>query len=185
MSKKLLFVGLMTVAVIAITVLAGASLETEVDDSEAATTSQSFRANVVRVIDGDTLTVRVKKGQEYDVGIEGDIVDVRLIGIDAPEINWKESSGECFGFASRKYLQSLLRNKEIVLQPDSVQPARDKYGRYLFYVYFNEKNVSYRVLRKGYARELTIGNGYDKQKTFRKAAVLAQKGDQGLWGQCD
>ena len=55
-------------------------------------------ARVERVIDGDTIVVRIGRGTER----------VRLIGIDAPEVAKRGEPGECFGDEATRILCGLV-----------------------------------------------------------------------------
>jgi endonuclease YncB( thermonuclease family) len=67
---------------------------------------------VVKVTDGDTITILDADNTEYKV---------RLTGIDAPE------RGQPYGSASRKHLASLVAGKEVFVESDK----QDIYGREL------------------------------------------------------
>ena len=56
---------------------------------------------VSRVIDGDTI----------DVSIDGEVVTVRLIGIDAPETEFSPTGAECYGSESSSYLKIICWEK--------------------------------------------------------------------------
>lgn len=75
-----------------------------------------FAAQVVRVVDGDTLQVRVRIWLDQDV-----VVLARLRGIDAPELH-----GPCkaVGIAARDALTALVGDGVVTLR----HVAADKYG---------------------------------------------------------
>lgn len=76
-------------------------------------------AEVVRVVDGDTLAVRARiwLGQTVEV-------DVRLAGIDAPELRGKCAEERQRAEAARAYLARLAEGKSVRL----TEVARDKFG---------------------------------------------------------
>jgi len=79
-----------------------------------------FQVRLVRVADGDTITVRDLRGEE---------LKVRLVGIDTPEL------GTAASFRSALYAAELLEGaREIWLEPDTKR-ATDKYGRTLGWVW--------------------------------------------------
>lgn len=138
-------------------------------------------ATTTRVIDGDTITVTTKQGADT----------VRLIGVDAPEITWPSDSNdlsepqpECFGMEARGFLQELVVDRRVKLAGDSSQPARDKYGRRLAYVYVNGSLINKQLLKTGHARELSVGDGYARQASFSVASESARENNRGLWKQC-
>ena len=81
---------------------------------------------VKQVIDGDTITLDNNRRLRY-------------IGIDAPEIYYKEKKAQPFGYAARTYNQLLIGNSKIYLMYD--QEKMDVYHRLLAYV-FDRKKIS-------------------------------------------
>jgi len=81
-----------------------------------------YEAQVLRVIDGDTLDLFIDLG--FKVGFN---TRIRMIGIDTPE-KWHP-----YGKVVKAYLQQELEGKTIFLDVTK----KDKYGRYLGVVYLN------------------------------------------------
>ena len=135
-------------------------------------------ANLIRVVDGDTLLVELNRKHEH----------VRLIGIDSPESVKPESPIECYGEEAKAYLNSLLsKESEIFLQYDRTQGERDRFGRILSYVFtIDEKNLAEEMLRNGYAREYNYqkGNPYLLRNIFTKDEAEAKRERKGLWAVC-
>ena len=76
--------------------------------------------NVVRVVDGDTLNVRLRGGSQ---------VSVRMLGIDTPE------RGRCGADDATANLRRLAPvGSTVHLVSDRTQAAKDRYGRLLRYV---------------------------------------------------
>lgn len=111
---------------------------------------------IVRVIDGDTIEVKI-----------GDNVEsVRLIGIDAPEMDeeTKQKAVE-----SKQYLEGLLKNQKIYLEKDETQDDRDVYNRLLRYVYLEDKTlVNKEMIESDMAEEYTFILPYKYQREFRE-----------------
>ena len=84
-----------------------------------------YEAEVLRVIDGDTLDLFVDLG--FKVGFN---TRIRMIGIDTPE-KWHP-----YGKVVKAYLQEILEGKVILLDVTK----KDKYGRYLGVVYLNKND---------------------------------------------
>ena len=91
---------------------------------------------VVTVFDGDTIAL--------DDGRK-----VRLIGVDAPEVESPYRKREPFGDESRAYLSALILEKNISLVVGD--PPKDRYGRTLAYVYLGDVLVNGRIIRDGWA----------------------------------
>jgi len=89
-------------------------------------TTESFvEATIVRVVDGDTIVVKLKGREEK----------VRLIGIDCPEsVHADESRNTAAGKRASEFTSSILPSGTIVyLQKD--ESDRDQHGRLLRYVW--------------------------------------------------
>lgn len=127
-----------------------------------------FWARVVRVQDGDTLTV-VRKNL--------DLITVRLYGIDAPE------NGQAFGRQAARKL-SALANKKIVLV-EEVQ-KRDRYGRLVGIVKFEGRDLASEMLESGLA---WVTPRYCTRKEncggYWAGVHQARKSGLGLWRQPD
>jgi micrococcal nuclease len=90
---------------------------------------------VVKVYDGDTITVATKLPYENSPYYR---FSVRLKGIDCPEIKTKNKDEKECATLARDYLRDLLMDKMILLK----EVELEKYGRILAHVYYEEKNVS-------------------------------------------
>ena len=101
-------------------------------------------AKVVKVYDGDTITVACK----YPV--RGNTLyrfSVRLAGIDAPEMDANSSAERLAATISRNELHRLIFNETIQL--DNVRT--EKYGRLLADVYLHDLHVNDWLLNNDYA----------------------------------
>lgn len=93
---------------------------------------------VSRVIDGDTVVINGES--------------VRLLGIDTDE-----RGGDCYQDA-KKRLEELILNKEVRLESD--ERDKDRYGRYLRYLFIEEENVNLKMVEEG----LAIARFYEDKK---------------------
>jgi endonuclease YncB( thermonuclease family) len=92
---------------------------------------------VVDVTDGDTIEVRTK----------GKRRDVRLIGIDTPEVF---GGRECGGHEASASMKRLLdRGDGVMLIRDRSQDNRDRYGRLLRYVERGGTDVGKKQIGRG------------------------------------
>ncbi|MFH1527939.1 MAG: thermonuclease family protein [Bacteroidota bacterium] len=106
-----------------------------------------YKANVISVYDGDTITVNIDLGMNVWANKE----KIRFARIDAPEIRGKSREK---GLKSRDYLRELLLNKKVILQ--TIKDRKEKYGRYLAEVWLeisdnNFVNVNDLLVEKNFA----------------------------------
>jgi len=142
-------------------------------------------ASVSRIVDGDTIRVVFGDGTED--------VPVRLIGIDTPEsrrnnraeLQSKESEKTvdeivAMGKAASKHMSSILsKGDRVQLEFDAGE--KDKYGRYLAYVWKGEEMVNSRMVADGYASLLTIAPNVKYANLFRTLYAEAREAKRGLW----
>ena len=142
------------------------------DPPTAGPSERSARADVVRVIDGDTIVVRL--GDRED--------DVRYIGIDTPETVKPGTPVQCFGPRAHDFNERIVAGREVRLVFD--RERRDVYGRLLAYVYVGDRFVNAELVRRGYARTLTIPPNDSHAGLFHRLAAAAGRAGRGLWGRC-
>lgn len=132
----------------------------------------SATAEVIRVVDGDTIKVSV----------EDRIEDVRYIGVDTPESVTPGEPVECFGREAGSFNERLVAGREVRLRFD--RERRDVYGRLLAYVYVGPRLVNAELVRRGYARTLTIAPNDSRAGLFARLEAEAGRAGRGLWGAC-
>lgn len=100
--------------------------------------SSSEAGKVVRVADGDTVTVAARGGGK---------VNVRLYGIDAPEVRHKETPGQAYGRQARQALKELTLGRDVRVEVVDV----DTHGRSVGMVFARGVNVNLAMVRDGWA----------------------------------
>ncbi|HWH35814.1 MAG TPA: thermonuclease family protein [Acidimicrobiales bacterium] len=132
-------------------------------------------AEVVRVIDGDTIVVRIGSAEER----------VRLLGIDTPESVDPRSPVECYGpEASQRTAELLPPGTPIRLVRDV--EGRDRYSRLLAYVYRADDGafVNLDLVRRGFADVLSVAPNLAHADELASAAESARGEGAGLWSAC-
>ena len=127
---------------------------------------------VVDVVDGDTIEVR----------LDGEVEDVRYIGIDTPESVAPDQPVECFGPEASDANERLVGDRRVRLEFDAER--RDRYGRLLAYVYLGERFVNAELLRDGFATTLTIPPNDSFAGLFDRLEQEAGNAGRGLWAAC-
>lgn len=126
---------------------------------------------VRRVIDGDTIEVRIPDGHTEVV---------RYIGMNSPEVHHPETGEEPGGRAARMVNETLLRGKRVELAFD-VQ-HRDRHGRLLAYVFANGEHVNAVLVEQGYANASTYAPNVCYADRYRRLEREARDANRGLWG---
>jgi micrococcal nuclease len=129
-------------------------------------------APVTRVVDGDTIEVRLGGRSE----------DVRLIGVDTPETVKPDTPVQCFGERASHFTKRRLTGRRVRLVFGVER--RDVYGRLLAYVYLHGRFFNPILVRRGLARSLTIPPNDRFAPRFRRLELAAARTGRGLWGAC-
>ncbi len=136
-------------------------------------------AQLVRVIDGDTIDVSITGGPA---------TRVRLIGMDTPETVDPNRPVMCFGAEATAKTKELLAQSsgELILVKDVSET--DKYGRILRYVYFKSGSstlmLNEELVRWGFAQVSTYPPDVRYQELFTNLTREARDAKRGLWNAC-
>ncbi len=121
---------------------------------------------ISRVIDGDTIVLN--NGYK-----------VRLIGIDAPEIEHENIPAEEFGYESKRFLKETAEGKRCMLEYEPSE-TYDKYGRLLAYVFVYNKLLNSEIIKQGYALVYTRFP-FSKEAEFINLEKEARRKGVGIW----
>ena len=146
-----------------------------IEPTQQPTPTQAFKKDlysVIKVIDGDTITVN----------IDGKIETIRLIGIDSPESVDPRKPVQCFGKEASDKAREVLMGKRITIELDPTQGDKDKYKRLLRFVFLEDgTNFNKLMIEEGYAHEYTYNVPYEYQDEFKVAELNAREEKRGLW----
>lgn len=117
-----------------------------------------IQGEVIKVIDGDTITVKTKKKE----------VKIRLYGIDAPE------KKQDYGKKSTRLLDKLIDNEKVQVYVVDT----DRYGRAVGKVFFEGEYINAVMVRKGAAWHY---KKYSKDIELAIAEEWARQEREGLW----
>lgn len=131
-------------------------------------------AEVVAVVDGDTIEVKTSAGESR----------VRIIGIETPEIGRDGAAGDCYAIEARNFLDELLYGRKVELQSDSTQADVDAYGRLLRHVDVDGQSAAVLAIAAGTGYEYTYDKSYEGQSDHLAAEAAARDERVGLWGAC-
>jgi micrococcal nuclease len=125
-----------------------------------------LRGTVTRVVDGDTVDVRLA-GERSE--------RVRLIGIDSPERR------ECGYAAATLRTRTLALGRAVLLRGNRTQDTRDRHGRLLAYVWAGKRDVGETLVRGGFARVYVFERPFLRLGAYRRAEQVGRLSQQGLW----
>jgi micrococcal nuclease len=129
----------------------------------------SLDGTVVRVVDGDTIHVR----------IDAHVEKVRYIGVNTPEVHHPRKGEEPGGREAAEVNRRLIEGKTVRLELDVRE--RDRYGRLLAYVWVGDVMINAELVRLGYAQVMTVPPNVRYQQLFLKLQREAREAGRGLW----
>jgi endonuclease YncB( thermonuclease family) len=131
-----------------------------------------FHAQVIKIVDGDTIKVVDRYGNKHSV---------RLVGIDSPERD------QPYGYEAHKSLEMLLDKKKIKI----ISPKKgislftmDRYRRVLGKVMLDDKDINLLQVRRGMAwhfKKYIKDQELEDQKIYSLAEDKARAKIIGLW----
>ena len=122
---------------------------------------------------------RVKDGDTIKAITNGEAIEVRLVGIDAPELSVKKHlPGQPFSLKAKEHLAALILDKVVTVK----SYGKDRNGQSLCEVFVKGVNINLEMVRFGYAevhrgkpvKGLDIATYRDTEKAAKTKAV-------GIW----
>lgn len=123
--------------------------------------SEIITGKVVKVSDGDTITILTEKNEQ---------VRIRFSGVDCPE------KSQEFGQKAKEFTANLCAGKQVKV----ISQSKDRYGRVLGVVMVDGVNVNKELLKEGLAWHY---KQYDKSKEFANLESQARRKKIGLWAE--
>jgi micrococcal nuclease len=132
-------------------------------------------ADVLRVVDGDTIDIRDD--------VRGRL-RVRVLGIDTPETKKPGFDVACWGPEATEFARSTMLGQRVALQPDPTQDRTDRYGRTLAYlVRADGFDYAIEAARAGTAKSYAYGGvPVSRHAAIEAAETEARAATRGLWG---
>lgn len=154
--------------------------------AESQPVAERFRARIVRVIDGDTITARLPSGTRKTV---------RVIGIDTPEARKPGVRVECGANSATRYMGKLAFRKRdgrkvgqnVRLTTDPTQDRIDRYGRLLAYVtrLSDGTDLGGAIVRAGWAMPYVYdASPFERLGSYESAGRQAETRGRGVWAAC-
>ncbi|WP_052342694.1 thermonuclease family protein [Bacillus sp. EB01] len=129
-------------------------------------------AEIVKNIDGDTVTVKVRGKEET----------IRLLLVDTPETQHPRLGVQPFGPEASDFAKEILYpGRKVEIEP-GINYGRDKYGRLLAYIYVDGEMFNERLLEEGLARVAYVYPPNTKYvDVFYDIQDEAKKKEKGIW----
>lgn len=131
--------------------------------------AQTLTGRVVRIADGDTITVLDSSNTQHRI---------RLEGIDAPE------SHQAFGSQSKKNLSDMVFDQDVSI----VYQKTDQYGRLVGKITLGGRDINLEQVRAGMAwhyKEYQREQSPEDRELYARAEDDARAARRGLWQDAD
>jgi micrococcal nuclease len=160
--------------------------------SQNSSKTRVYNGRITRVVDGDTLKVKVKKRTRT----------VRVLGIDTPESKKPNTPVQCGALeASSSAVRWAFKHRAdynrdglydagshgyvVKLRTDNTQTLTDKYGRLLAYVSRGSSDFGKYQVSAGWAKLFIFAsNPFKRVESYNAALDRARESGRGAWSLC-
>lgn len=130
------------------------------------------RVTFSNCIDGDTA----------EIILNSEKVKVRFLAVDTPETKHPTKGEEPFGKEASNYTcDRLKKSKKIEIELDSNSDEKDKYDRYLVWIFVDDSLLQDELISKGYAKVAYLYDDYKYTSTLQESEKYAKAEKLGIW----
>ena len=130
------------------------------------------QVKLISVVDGDTAKFTLNK----------DTVTVRFLGINTKETVHPEIGEEAYGKDASNFTKEKLENAtKIEMEFDSSADEKDKYGRYLAWIWIDDVLLQNLLVEKGLAETYMLQNNYKYAGLLQESEETAKNNKLGIW----
>ena len=123
-------------------------------------------------IDGDTAVFKMDKRN----------IKVRFLAVDAPELKHFDTEEQPYAKEASNYTCKKLKNaKKIELEFDEKSKKKDKYNRYLAWVFIDDKLLQNELVKNGYVKVTYLYDDYKYIDVLKKSEEKAKQSKKGIY----
>lgn len=127
-------------------------------------------------VDGDTARFIMNKEE----------IKVRFLAIDTPETNHPKKGEEPYGREAKEYTCNKITNaSKIELEFDDNSDKKDKYNRYIAWVFVDDSLLQSELVLNGYARVAYLYGDYKYKDILNENMEKAKKDEVGIFSKVD
>ena len=136
-----------------------------------------------------------KKEVEFKSCIDGDTarfimdkeeIKVRFLAIDTPETNHPKKGEEPYGKEAKEFTCNRITNaSKIELEFDDNSDKKDKYNRYLAWVYVDDSLLEEELVQNGLAKVAYLYGDYSYTDELKKVEEEAKENKVGMYSDID
>lgn len=133
-----------------------------------------IEVELVKVIDGDTAKFKMN----------GEQITVRFLGINTKETVDPEIGEEVWGKEASDFTKEKLENAtKIELEFDEVADEKDKYDRYLSWIWIDDELLQNLLVENGLAENYMLQNNYKYAGMLQESEENAKNNKLGIWSE--
>ena len=136
--------------------------------------TNKIEVELVEVIDGDTAKFKMN----------GEQITVRFLGINTKETVDPEIGEEVWGKEASDFTKEKLENvTKIELEFDEVADEKDKYDRYLSWIWIDDELLQNLLVENGLAENYMLQNNYKYAGMLQESEENAKNNKLGIWSE--
>ena len=134
--------------------------------------TNKIEVELVETVDGDTAKFKMNGNQ----------ITVRFLGINTKETVDPEIGEEAWGKEASDFSKIKLKNAtKIELEFDSSAEEKDKYDRYLAWIWVDDALLQNLLVEKGLAENYMLQNNYKYAGMLQESEEVAKHNKLGIW----
>lgn len=134
--------------------------------------ANKIKVELVETVDGDTAKFKM----------DGEQITVRFLGINTKETVHPEIGEEEWGKEASDFSKDKLENAtKIELEFDSSADEKDKYDRYLAWIWVDDELLQNLLVQNGLAETYMLQNNYKYAGMLQESEEVAKNNKLGIW----
>lgn len=143
-------------------------------ENEENSNTNKIEVKLVSPVDGDTAKFTAN----------GETATVRFLGINTKETVHPEIGEEAWGKEASNYTKEKLENAtKVELEFDSSAEEKDKYGRYLAWIWIDDVLLQNLLVEEGLAETYMLQNNYKYAGVLQESEEIAKNNKLGIWSE--
>ena len=136
--------------------------------------TNKIEVELVEAVDGDTAKFKMNGKQ----------ITVRFLGINTKETVHPEIGEEEWGKEASDFTKEKLKNAtKIELEFDDIADKKDKYDRYLAWIWIDDELLQNLLVENGLAETYMLQNNYKYAGMLQESEEIAKNNKLGIWSE--
>lgn len=136
--------------------------------------TNKIEVELVSTVDGDTAKFKMN----------GEQITVRFLGINTKETVDPKRGEEAWGKEASDFTKEKIKNAtKIELEFDSYAEEKDKYNRYLAWIWIDDELLQNLLVENGLAETYMLQNNYKYAGMLQESEEIAKNNKLGIWSE--